>query len=252
MGDQWNFQYNPLYSGYYPAQQTNEDPYTSGHPQDPITVDENTLVAPRPPLFVDPHLNGPRTSGGSHPEIYPDSHNALVNTGGNIGYPELTRSNGPFPSGATHQNPPISSPLDLSSSPDNMGTEKRCANCNTTKTPEWRRERNSHRVLCNACGIYLRTKGEHRPASFNSVERSDPVEPYFGPRCSHCGITHTPTWRRDPDNNLLCNACGMYLRTNGRMRPLNSTSLRSGGRSRGGRPHEGGGNGFARGGFQSQ
>ncbi|KAG2502157.1 hypothetical protein HYH03_000644 [Edaphochlamys debaryana] len=39
--------------------------------------------------------------------------------------------------------------------------EKACANCGTLRTPLWRREAGV--ALCNACGIYYRSHGAHRP-----------------------------------------------------------------------------------------
>ncbi|KAJ7875610.1 GATA zinc finger-domain-containing protein [Mycena leptocephala] len=38
--------------------------------------------------------------------------------------------------------------------------------------------------------------------------------------CSHCHVTSTPLWRRDPSTQrTLCNACGLYLQQRNRMRP---------------------------------
>ncbi|KAJ7626829.1 hypothetical protein FB45DRAFT_1081643, partial [Roridomyces roridus] len=38
--------------------------------------------------------------------------------------------------------------------------------------------------------------------------------------CSHCHVTSTPLWRRDPATKLpLCNACGLYLQQRNRLRP---------------------------------
>ncbi|KAI8335360.1 iron transporter biosynthesis regulating transcription factor, partial [Chlamydoabsidia padenii] len=38
--------------------------------------------------------------------------------------------------------------------------------------------------------------------------------------CSHCGTTTTPLWRRAPNGDTICNACGLYLKTKHTMRPL--------------------------------
>jgi GATA-binding protein len=43
------------------------------------------------------------------------------------------------------------------------GPDTRCANCNTDKTPLWRKDKVSGLVMCNACGIYLKTHGVNRP-----------------------------------------------------------------------------------------
>ncbi|KAI5476616.1 GATA-binding factor 6-B [Pseudohyphozyma bogoriensis] len=40
-----------------------------------------------------------------------------------------------------------------------------------------------------------------------------------GPSCSHCASIATPLWRRGPDDELLCNACGLYLKLHGKPRP---------------------------------
>ena len=41
-----------------------------------------------------------------------------------------------------------------------------CNNCHTTKTPLWRRSPCKTYSLCNACGLYIKQYGEHRPISF--------------------------------------------------------------------------------------
>ena len=42
-------------------------------------------------------------------------------------------------------------------------TDVNCAHCNTSRTPLWRKDRATGLMLCNACGIYLKTHGRQRP-----------------------------------------------------------------------------------------
>ncbi|CAO3654563.1 unnamed protein product [Mucor hiemalis] len=39
-------------------------------------------------------------------------------------------------------------------------------------------------------------------------------------QCSNCHTTTTPLWRRDPQGHPLCNACGLFLKLHGAVRPL--------------------------------
>lgn len=38
--------------------------------------------------------------------------------------------------------------------------------------------------------------------------------------CSNCATKKTPLWRRDFDGNILCNACGLFLKLHGTARPI--------------------------------
>ncbi|KAJ2399224.1 GATA type transcriptional activator of nitrogen-regulated proteins, partial [Coemansia sp. RSA 2530] len=40
------------------------------------------------------------------------------------------------------------------------------------------------------------------------------------PRCFNCSAEHTPLWRRDPQDNIICNACGLYFKLHGKSRPV--------------------------------
>ncbi|KAI9318638.1 hypothetical protein BX666DRAFT_1929955 [Dichotomocladium elegans] len=39
-------------------------------------------------------------------------------------------------------------------------------------------------------------------------------------RCTNCSTTTTPLWRRNPQGQPLCNACGLFLKLHGVVRPL--------------------------------
>lgn len=39
-------------------------------------------------------------------------------------------------------------------------------------------------------------------------------------KCTNCHTKTTPLWRRDPHGNPLCNACGLFLKLHGVVRPL--------------------------------
>ena len=38
-----------------------------------------------------------------------------------------------------------------------------CANCGTTTSPFWRKDRRGSGALCNACGLYYAKNESHRP-----------------------------------------------------------------------------------------
>ncbi|KAL0038264.1 hypothetical protein WJX79_010729 [Trebouxia sp. C0005] len=45
----------------------------------------------------------------------------------------------------------------------NSSDSKRCVNCQCTSTPLWRKDKSSGLLYCNACGIYFKNHGKHRP-----------------------------------------------------------------------------------------
>ncbi|GAA5998312.1 uncharacterized protein JCM10292_001115 [Rhodotorula paludigena] len=51
------------------------------------------------------------------------------------------------------------------------------------------------------------------------LPKEEAGEGHEGPVCSHCGSITTPLWRRGPDDELLCNACGLYLKLHSKPRP---------------------------------
>lgn len=122
-----------------------------------------------------------------------------------------------------------------------------CMNCHTTSTPMWRRLNDNATGLpvnlCNACGLYYKTKGVHRPKVLVtkksqlekykqimdcvSMEVSDPNRTKIVQvhdedlnnanliSCSNCKCINTSLWRKDPQGNNLCNACGLFFKKNG-------------------------------------
>ena len=62
-----------------------------------------------------------------------------------------------------------------------------------------------------------------------------PQMKYDGSVCINCGTTKTTLWRRTPEAQLICNACGCYLKLHGRHRPIKykSDAIRTRSRKRG-------------------
>lgn len=80
----------------------------------------------------------------------------------------------------------------------------------------------------------LHSRPQSSPSSppesgFNSTVPSRPESP-GGPKageqssqpttCTNCFTQTTPLWRRNPDGHPLCNACGLFLKLHGVVRPL--------------------------------
>ena len=91
-------------------------------------------------------------------------------------------------------------------------------------------------LLAASSLLWPTTNNSHYPRN-NSVPLSPATFPYLafphfaaaaaavasqnGKKCSNCGATSTPSWRRCPaGKNLLCNACGLYQKLHGRRRPF--------------------------------
>eukprot|EP01134_Creolimax_fragrantissima_P004656 CFRG4656T1 len=99
-----------------------------------------------------------------------------------------------------------------------------CINCKTLKSPLWRRDLQGN-CLCNACGLYHKAHGTHRPlkramGSFVRTSASHPMGPMS---CSNCGTENTTLWRRNDQNMVVCNACGLYEKLHKRSRPIGLT-----------------------------
>ncbi|KAJ2083735.1 hypothetical protein H4R24_000598 [Coemansia sp. RSA 988] len=54
---------------------------------------------------------------------------------------------------------------------DQSGQVKCCDNCTTAETPSWRRHPETQKLLCNACGLYLRLHRRARPITLDESGR---------------------------------------------------------------------------------
>ena len=97
-----------------------------------------------------------------------------------------------------------------------------CVNCKVTSTPLWRRNSLGQHV-CNACGLFERQKeasNSSRSSLSPSPELAKSKEPI---KCVNCHTMETPLWRRDENNQSICNACGLYYKLHG----IKRTSFKS-------------------------
>ncbi|KAG0784262.1 hypothetical protein G6F17_007447 [Rhizopus arrhizus] len=63
---------------------------------------------------------------------------------------------------------------------------------------------------------FTNNKTKSRKSSF--LSQKDDI------KCYHCQTTNTPLWRRSPEGAVLCNACGLFLKLHGVVRPLSLKS----------------------------
>ncbi|KAJ6451934.1 GATA binding protein 2, partial [Mycena sanguinolenta] len=86
-----------------------------------------------------------------------------------------------------------------------------CSNCGKLTSPIWRRDSNTGRTLCNACGLYQQQRHVPRPQTLIDADNDGDEEESSisnGPQCSHCGTCKTSVWRRNKDGEEVCNTCG--------------------------------------------
>nr|CAB3248323.1 GATA-a GATAa protein [Phallusia mammillata] len=90
---------------------------------------------------------------------------------------------------------------------------RECTNCGTFTATTWGRD-SSGQYLCNACGLW-RTNGHIR----GNAKPKGKLAACRRQVCSNCSTTVTTLWRRSPEGNPVCNACGLYQKLHGVARP---------------------------------
>lgn len=58
------------------------------------------------------------------------------------------------------------------------------------------------------------------PGSLNNRQTGQASQEVQSPTCTNCHTQTTPLWRRNPEGHPLCNACGLFLKLHGVVRPL--------------------------------
>ncbi|KAF5376737.1 hypothetical protein D9615_007839 [Tricholomella constricta] len=67
--------------------------------------------------------------------------------------------------------------------------------------------------------------------STNSLSNGNSAPGGVKAECSNCGATHTPLWRRGLNDELNCNACGLYCKLHKRPRPKSMRNTHGEGRA---------------------
>ncbi|ETS81698.1 hypothetical protein PFICI_06700 [Pestalotiopsis fici W106-1] len=113
---------------------------------------------------------GPKAFDGTITDVYGDKlyspHSAITDTAGNaLGFSSVTPSRPSSPLGSKQ-----GSTTNLQGATGNQAdsnTPTTCTNCFTQITPLWRRNYEGQ-IICNACGLFLKSRGFARPSSFKT------------------------------------------------------------------------------------
>jgi hypothetical protein len=195
------------YTGQYP-----DSSYTNAHSSSnyPTHYNQSAYTSSTPPLHTSQHQHS-----------YPAAHynSELYDT--NSYYTSSSSSGG----GGTSQASSSPRSLEFTSRPNSLCLQssssqdgRTCSHCGTSESPLWRRHPTSNARLCNACGLYMATHQSNRPVRL--IDQAQTGSDSGQRICSHCFTTQTGSWRRGPNQELLCNACGVYRKLKGKERPV--------------------------------
>jgi len=118
---------------------------------------------------------------------------------------------------STPKKRPIS---DLGTEPPPSTQERRCENCNTSSTGQWRYGSQPGKFICSACEKYYRQRKKPRPPALWKPGANDPP-----PRCANCDTEKSSRWCVGSEpNERLCAACARHLNKYGVQRPKHAVN----------------------------
>ncbi|CEP63506.1 Gat1p LALA0_S08e04016g [Lachancea lanzarotensis] len=188
----------------------------------PLNETQDDLTPSMPPLHAS-------NSQVSLPDLY-DRHS-------NITPISIARPNSAWQghSGTMGSVSPSSSILVASSLP-NSQQSRRSTNVNAVrkkqiKTSSSRRSSSSFAPMNTGNAVLSNSVSQDNGGALSDHKARRPLSAGGGPagigngakaetQCTNCDTKTTPLWRRDPEGNPLCNACGLFLKLHGVVRPL--------------------------------